>query len=204
MNPRKLTTAGVILALSIFSSARCFAQTQGNIPQLATNEGKLIIYLFGSEKTGDKLRKLEKTADDAAEQQRLWDEHYGNNKPHVPTAADLAEQKQEAERKRQADLASEEKKKELAAQGLFKNPTDDDLKKWRDEHPMAPDQGKKATWEFIDNVTGNNGAGSDTSSNNGRDNARDGAWEAAKAAASDVRGSVKSTIDGMRNCKDGH
>ena len=38
----------------------------------------------------------------------------------------------------------------------------------------------------------------------GRDAAKDGAWEAAKAAASDVRGSVKSTVDGMRNCKDGH
>jgi hypothetical protein len=37
-----------------------------------------------------------------------------------------------------------------------------------------------------------------------RDAAKDGAWEAAKAAASDVRGSVKSTVDGMRNCPDGH
>jgi hypothetical protein len=38
----------------------------------------------------------------------------------------------------------------------------------------------------------------------GRDAAKDGAWEAAKAAASDVRGSVRSTIDGMKNCPDGH
>jgi len=37
-----------------------------------------------------------------------------------------------------------------------------------------------------------------------RDAAKDGAWEAAKAAASDVRGSVRSTIDGMKNCPDGH
>jgi hypothetical protein len=196
MKRRKLIAAGVILALSIFSSARCFAQTQGNNPQLATNEGKLIIYLFGDKKSGDKLRKFEKTADDAAEQKRLWDEHYGNNKPHVPTAADLAEQKQEAERKRQADIASERKKVELARQGLWKEPE------------MASDQGPEATQKFIDAVSGNNGAGGDTSNQ-----VKDGAWEhakeAAKDAASAARDSVRSAAEGMRpthdaNCADGH
>jgi hypothetical protein len=217
MKRYKLTAVGAILALSILRSANC-QEPPIYQSKTARDAQTVILNLFGSEKTGKEAIKLDKKAEDAATQARLWDEHYGNNKPYVPTAADLAEQKLEAERKRQADLASEEKKKELAETGLWGPPTDpalkkwterrisEDLKKWRAEHPMDPDQGKKATWEFIDNVTGNDGA------SGGREVARDAAKEAARDArdaATAARESARSATDGMRpthdaNCADGH
>ena len=145
--------AGIVLALSVCVSARCLAG--GKDPTTDLDAGAVISSLFGSKKASDAAMKAADAEAEARKQQRLWDEHYGNIKPYVPTAT---EQQQEAERKRQADLASEEKKKELAAQGLSGKVTDDDFKQWRDEHPMDPDQGEKATQKFIDNVSQNFGS----------------------------------------------
>jgi hypothetical protein len=71
---------------------------------------------------------------------------------------------------------------------------------------MDPDQGKKATWEFIDNVTGNDGAsGGGRSRGTPRKMGREGRERCRDAA----RESARSATDGMRpthdaNCADGH
>ncbi len=232
MKRYKLTAVGAILALSILRSANC-QEPPIYQSKTARDAQTVILNLFGSEKTGKEAIKLDKKAEDAETQARLWDEHYGNNKPHAhdsrPAFDVLRDAQQEAQRnaaaavadeakKAKADQASEEKKKELAETGLWGPPTDpalkkwterrisEDLKKWRAEHPMDPDQGKKATWEFIDNVTGNDGA------SGGREVARDAAKEAARDArdaATAARESARSATDGMRpthdaNCADGH
>ena len=197
MKRQKLMTAGVILALSIFSSASYLAA--GNDKgSTASNAQGVIYYLFGPKDSVDRLNKAEGAAEEKARQARLWDEHYGNNQPQAnqpqaPTAADLAEQKREAELKRQADLASEEKKKELAAKGFWKEPV------------MASDQGDKATQNFIDTLFGDNGAGGaiTNAAKAAVSDVRDHAKEAAKDAASDARDGVRSaTTDGIKdNCK---
>jgi hypothetical protein len=75
---------------------------------------------------------------------------------------------------------------------------------------MASDQGDASTQKFIDSISGNNGAGGDTS-NQSKDNARDHAKDAARDAASSARDaasaardSARPATDGMRNCPDGH
>jgi len=180
MKQQKLTTAGVILALSIFSSASCLAadkEKSSSSPKTKDNSGdvqEVLFHLFGPEDSVDRMKKKE----EQAEQDRLWNEHYRN----PPTDADRV-------------AADRIAAKLNLPRKMFWPPV------------MASDQGQESTEKFIEAVSGNNkGAGGETSNqpNNARDQARDGAWEAAKAAASDVRGSVRSTIDGMKNCPDGH
>jgi hypothetical protein len=190
MKRRKLVTGGVILALSLFSSASCLADDDTAL--------EVIYHLFGPKDSVKEVKEIEALTGASREQQRKADAEEKRLSDEQ-----LAKQ---AEYKRKDDVASKQKKDEFESWSLNKVPRESDFRRWRAEHPMASDQGKKATWEFIDNVTGNNnGAGGETSNqpNNARDQARDGAWEAAKAAASDVRGSVRSTIDGMK-CSDGH
>jgi|KBSMisStaDraftv2_1062788.scaffolds.fasta_scaffold811419_1 hypothetical protein len=204
MKPQKLMIAGIVLALSVCVSARCLAG--GKDPTTDLDAGAVISSLFGSKKASDAAMKAADAEAEARKQQRLWDEHYGNIKPYVPTAT---EQQQEAERKRQADLASEEKKKELAAQGLSGKVTDDDFKQWRDEHPMDPDQGEKATQKFIDNVSGNSDSGG-AITGGAKAASRDGAWEHAKDAAQDAASAARDAVRSVRdsatsatdNCRD--
>ena len=172
MKRQKLMIAGVILALSIFGSANCFA-----------GDEKLLIDLFGQ-----KAAVIDPRTKELLEQQALWDQQH----PHVPTARELAEQKEFREQKLEADRESQRKKVELAAQGLWKEPV------------MASDQGEKATQTFIDTLFGNNGAaGAITNAAKAAvTDVRDHAKEAAKDAASDSRDSVRPATDGIKdNCK---
>jgi hypothetical protein len=196
MKRRKLITPGVILSLSIFSSASCLAADDDIMP--AGHE--VLYHLFGPKDSVEQVKEIEALTGAFQGPPKTTEEK--NRERELQRKADAEEKRlsderlaKQAEYKREADIASERKKVELARQGLWKEPV------------MASDQGEKATEKFIETVSGNNkGAGGETSNqpNNARDQARDGAWEAAKAAASDVRGSVRSTIDGMKNCPDGH
>ncbi len=195
MKRRKLVTGGVILALSLFSSANCLADDD-----ITPAAPEVIYHLFGPKDSVEQVKEIEALTGAFQGPPKTTEEK--NRERELERKADAEEKRlsdeqlaKQAEYKREADIASERKKVELARQGLWKEPV------------MSSDQGEKATEKFIEAVSGNNkGAGGETSNqpNNARDQARDGAWEAAKAAASDVRGSVRSTIDGMKNCPDGH
>jgi hypothetical protein len=194
MKRRKLVTGGVILALSLFSSANCLADDD-----ITPAAPEVIYHLFGPKDSVEQVKEIEALTGAFQGPPKTTAEK--NRERELQRKADAEEKRlsdeqlaKQAEYKREADIASERKKVELA-RGVVEGAV------------MSSDQGEKATEKFIEAVSGNNkGAGGETSNqpNNARDQARDGAWEAAKAAASDVRGSVKSTVDGMRNCPDGH
>jgi hypothetical protein len=77
---------------------------------------------------------------------------------------------------------------------------------------MSSDQGQDSTQQFMNAISGNDGAGGGDTSNsskaNGREAARDAAKDAASAARDAASGAARegahAAADNMRNCPDGH
>jgi hypothetical protein len=183
-----LTALGATLALSICGSESCFAAGNDQSARTEDDAAYVMMSLFGAKSGPMRDRAPLAFADPGVQ---------------IQSRTQQAIQKDEKAQKAQQNQGDVKNGNEpMKDQGIKPS---DDVKKFKDEHAMASNQGEDATQTFINILNGEFTVAKDAKTAN-----RDGAWEHAKDAAQDAIDAARNAANTARdsatsatdNCKD--
>jgi len=167
-----LTALGATLALSICGSESCFAAGNDQSARTEDDAAYVMMSLFGAKSGPMRDRAPLAFADPGVQ---------------IQSRTQQAIQKDEKAQKAQQNQGDVKNGNEpMKDQGIKPS---DDVKKFKDEHAMASNQGEDATQTFINILNGEFTVAKD----------RDGAWEHAKDAAKDAASAAKDAVSSVRD-----